>query len=152
MEDVLLEGKRDRACSPLRSASDVAPATPSEGRVVASESLTYTGSGGSWSTRSLELDGDFALEAACGAPDHGKDYSISAYHELVTKLRAKATDLGGDWSASTVEQALFSAAKVPLDATAVKKSPGTKVKRKVAAAAQAGSESKRAKRASRRNR
>lgn len=63
MEDVLLEGKRDRACSPLRSASDVAPATPSEGRVVASESLTYTGSGGSWSTRSLELDGDFALEA-----------------------------------------------------------------------------------------
>lgn len=58
--------------------------------------------------------GDEALEAACGAPAHGKTYTVEAYLELLLRLRDKAARLGNGWSAAAVERALMSAARVPV--------------------------------------
>ena len=51
---------------------------------------------------------DEAMEAVLHAPAHGKQYSIEAYGELCTKLRAKAAELGDGFTARDVELALYS--------------------------------------------
>jgi hypothetical protein len=57
--------------------------------------------------------GNCGLQAACGAPEHKKDYSLKAYDALVAQLQRKARQLSGGWSCRSVELALYGAALAP---------------------------------------
>jgi len=57
---------------------------------------------------------DQSMEAILDAPAHGKKYDLKSYAALRDACVAKATALGGDWTAYAVEQSLYSAAAAAL--------------------------------------